>query len=128
MFKPFAQNILFYNYIMATLQQINHAKQVGYEYGYLTSSIGQPSGRMTTENTSQNQFKSNKQLMNAWQDGYNNFYQNLANVRNEDTNMNPTIIKVGKDGPFASFYNARGKKSKRRGQKKRRTQNKKSRK
>jgi hypothetical protein len=112
---------------MTTPQQINHAKQVGYEHGYLTSSIGQQSGRMTRENTSQNQFTSNKQLMNAWQDGYNNFYKNLANVRNEDTNMNPTTLEVGKDGPFKSFY-ARGKKSKRRGQKKRRTQNKKSRK
>jgi len=113
---------------MATPEQINHAKQVGYEHGYLTSSIGQQSGRMTRENTTQNQFTYNKQLMNAWQDGYNNFYQNLANVRNEDTNMKPTIIKVGKNGPYASFYNARGKKSKRRGQKKRRTQDKKSRK
>ncbi len=113
---------------MATPQQINHAKQVGYEYGYLTSSIGQPSGRMTRENTSKNQFTSNKQLLNAWQYGYNNFYQNLANARNEDTmSSNQTTLKVGKDGPFASFY-ARGKKSKRRGQKKRRTQNKKSRK
>lgn len=114
---------------MATLQQINQAKQVGYEHGYLTSSIGQPSGRMTLDTTSQKQFEYNKELSKAWQDGYKNFYQNLANVRNEDTMLsNQTIIKVGKDGPFASFYNARGKKSKRRGQKKRRTQNKKSRK
>jgi hypothetical protein len=116
------------NYIMATLQQINQAKQVGYENGYLTSRIGKPSGRMTLDTTSQDQFKHNKELSKAWQDGYNKFYQDLANANNEDTmSSNQTIIKVGKDGPFASFY-ARGKKSKRRGQKKRRTQNKKSRK
>lgn len=106
---------------MATLQQINHAKQVGYEHGYLKTN-GQPSGRMTLDTTSQNQFKSNKELLSkAWQEGETKYYQDMQNKLNDPDDVSE--LKVGEYGPFADFYKKKGgKKSKRRGaQKKRKT-------
>lgn len=115
MFKPFAQNILFYNYIMAS-----NAKLIGYEHGYLKT-IGQPSGRMTLETTSQDQFKHNKELSKAWQEGVTKYYQDMQNKLNDPDDVSE--LKVGEYGPFADFYKKKGgKKSKRRGaQKKRKT-------
>jgi len=136
---------------MATPEQIEYAKQVGYEHGYLRSSIGEPSGRMTIENTSQDQFKNNKKLSDAWQQGYTKYYQDIHNAQDYGSALTYIKYPYGTDGPFASFYNAsnnasnntsnnaryntryqarnnaRGKKSKRlSGQKKRRTQKKRS--
>ena len=115
MFKPFAQNILFYNYIMAT-----NAKQIGYEHGYLKT-IGQPSDRMTLKTTSQEQFKHNKELSKAWQEGETKYYQDMQNKLNNPDDVSE--LQVGEYGPFADFYKKKGgKKSKRRGaQKKRKT-------
>ena len=119
---------------MATSEQIKYAKQVGYEHGYLNTFKTHQIGRMTLKNTSQEQFKHNKQLSDAWQKGLTKYHQDLQNGVD-----NPFFIQeleVGKDGPFSSFYNntgkGKGKKSKRRGgenknktQKKNRRQNKK---
>jgi hypothetical protein len=83
--------------------------------------IGQPSGRMTLDTTSQDQFKHNKELSKAWQEGETKYYQDIQNGFDDPTNVSE--LKVGEYGPFAPFYNKKGgKKSKRRGaQKKRKT-------
>ena len=116
---------------MATPKEF--AKQVGYENGYLRKFDNRQTGRMTIENTSQDQFKNNKELSDAWKQGYTKYYQDVHNA--QDYGSNPIKYPYGTDGPFASFYNAsnntkyntRGKKSKRlSGQKKRRTQKKRS--
>ncbi len=41
---------------MATPEQIEYANQVGYEHGYLLKFDNRQTGRMTIENTSQDQF------------------------------------------------------------------------
>ena len=134
---------------MATPEQIKYANQVGYEHGYLRQFDNRQTGRMTIENTSQYQFKHNKKLSDAWQQGYTKYYQDVHNAQDYGSNL--IKYQHGTDGPFASFYNAsnnasnntsnntryntryqarnnaRGKKSKRlSGQKKRRTQKKRS--
>ena len=86
---------------MTTPQQINYAKQVGYEHGYLKA-IGQPSDRMTLETTSQEQFKHNKELSKAWQEGETKYYQDMQNGLDEPTNVSE--LKVGEHGPFVDFY------------------------
>ena len=140
---------------MATPEQIEYAKQVGYENGYLRQFDNRQKDRMTIKNTSRDQFIHNTKLSDAWQQGYTKYYQDVHNA--QDYVYGTTCIKYpcGTDGPFASFYNAsnnasnntsnntsnnaryntryqaknnaRGKKSKRlSGQKKRRTQKKRS--
>jgi hypothetical protein len=104
--------------------EVRNARQVGYEHGYLklfgrSQQLGRGS-RMTIENTSQDQYKHNKELSRAWQEGLNEFYQDMQTKNPQEVEKE---LKVGEYGPFAPFYNKKGgKKSKRRGaQKKRKT-------
>lgn len=121
---------------MATPAQIEQARLVGYEHGYLKIFNTHQVGRMTLENTSKDQFKHDKVLSQAWERGLQQYRNDLR-----DENITPYSTKeleVGKYGPFSSFYSktdkgkGKGKKSKRRGgenknktQKKNRRQNKK---
>jgi hypothetical protein len=99
------------NYIMTTPEQINYAKQVGYEHGYLNK-IEDLSDRMTLETTSQEQFKHNKELSKAWQEGETKYYQDMHNKIDHPDDVSE--LKVGEYGPFAVFYKKKGgKKSKR---------------
>jgi hypothetical protein len=110
----------------------DYAFKAGVEYAYLNSNPD--SVRQLKVGITKNVFHKDlirHQYKEFWEDGFN-YYNRRKSDYGETQSYNPYEVEPGMSGYFKSFYKnnsfAKGHKSKRRGQKKRRTQNKKSRK